>query len=426
LGDGGSGGDPQNNAQSNTVLLGKMLRIDVEGGQSTYSVPSDNPFVNTPGYAPEIWATGLRNPWRYSFDRETKDLWIGDVGQSRAEEVNFQPGGSRGGENYGWRRMEGMQCYPGNSTCDRAGLTLPVNEYPRSQAQSITGGYVYRGSRYPALRGYYVHADFVTGNMWALLRASGSVENTPVLSTGRLISTFGEDASGELYIASYGSGEIYSIRAGAPVISAAGVVNAASFAPGLSPGSLATVFGNGLTALPGIVESAVFPLPSSLGGISVQLNGVAAPIIAVADVNGQEQINFQVPYELAGASTASVVVSVNGESSAPVEVPIVNAQPEIFVITRSGGAATIWATGLGAVSNAPRTGHPAPVSPLATLSGQVSVTIGGVTAPVSFAGLAPNFAGLYQVNVSVPAGVSSGSPVALVVGAATSKPVTLP
>jgi hypothetical protein len=204
------------------------------------------------------------------------------------------------------------------------------------------------------------------------------------------------------------------------------VVNAASFAPGLSPGSLATVFGNGLTALPGIVESAVFPLPSSLGGISVQLNGVAAPIIAVADVNGQEQINFQVPYELAGASTASVVVSVNGESSAPVEVPIVNAQPEIFVITRSGGAATIWATGLGAVSNAPRTGQPAPVSPLATLSGQVSVTIGGVTAPASFAGLAPNFAGLYQVNVSVPAGVSSGSPVALVVGAATSKPVTLP
>jgi uncharacterized protein (TIGR03437 family) len=426
LGDGGSGGDPQNNAQRNNVLLGKMLRVDVEGGQERYSVPADNPFVNTPGYAPEIWATGLRNPWRYSFDRETKDLWTADVGQSRAEEVNFQPASSRGGENYGWRRMEGLDCYPANSSCDRTGLTLPVIEYPRSQAQSITGGFVYRGSRYPGLRAFYIHADFSTGNLWALLRTAGGVENHLLQDTQHLISTFAEDANGELYLASYGNGDIYSIQAGTPAVSAAGVVNAASFAPGISPGSLATVFGTGITALPGIIEPGVFPLLADVGGISVRLNGIAAPVLGVASVNGQEQINFQVPYELAGASTAAVVVTVNGLSSPPVNVPIVNAQPEIFVVTRTGNDATVWATGLGGVSNAPATGQPAPVSPLAFLAGQVSATVGGVTAPVSFAGLAPNFAGLYQVNISVPAGVITGAPVVLTIGGATSKAAALP
>jgi uncharacterized protein (TIGR03437 family) len=210
------------------------------------------------------------------------------------------------------------------------------------------------------------------------------------------------------------------------VVSADAVVNAASFAPGISPGSLATVFGRGITSSPGIVQPGTFPLPTNVGGVAVALNGIPAPILAVASVNGQEQINFQVPYELAGASMAMVVVTANGQSTSGVNVPIVNVQPEIFAVTRNASSATIWATGLGAVSNAPASGQAAPLAPLAEVTGQLSVTIGGAAASVSFAGLAPNFAGLYQINASVPAGVNAGAPVVISTGGAASKPVALP
>lgn len=425
-GDGGSAGDPQNNAQRTDTLLGKMLRIDVEGGQATYTAPPDNPFVNSAGARPEIWATGLRNPWRYSFDRETKDFWIADVGQDRAEEVNFQPASSRGGENYGWRRMEGLQCYPATSSCDRNGLTLPVLEYGRSLGQSVTGGFVYRGSRYPALLGFYLYADFGSGNLWGVQRQGAGWDNRLLLATGRSISTFGDDPAGELYLASYGSGEIFLIAAGPPEVSTTGVVNAASFEAGISPGSLGTVFGRGITSLPGIVQPGVFPIPTDVGGVSIRLNGILAPILGVADVGGQEQINFQVPYELAGNTTATVVVTANGQSSAPVSVPLVENRPEIFVVTRSGDTATLWATGLGPVTNAPATGRPSPSSPLAMVLADVSVTVGGLPATVSFAGLAPNFAGLYQVNVTLPAGVGSGAPVVVTTTGGPSKPALLP
>ncbi len=201
-------------------VLGKMLRIRVEPDQATYGVPSDNPFVNNNSYRPEIWATGLRNPWRYSFDRETKDLWIADVGQGRAEEVNFQPAASKGGENYGWPRTEGLECYPPGSTCDRTAATLPILEYGRALGQSVTGGFVYRGSRYPDLRGFYLYGDFGSGNLWAVQRQGSTWDNRLVLATGRQISTFGEDETGELYLADY-RGDIYLIAAGPPVASAA-------------------------------------------------------------------------------------------------------------------------------------------------------------------------------------------------------------
>ena len=426
LGDGGGGADPENNGQRNTTLLGKMLRIDVESGSATYSVPSTNPFVNSSGTRPEIWAMGLRNPWKYTFDRETGDLWIADVGQSRAEEVNVQPAASSGGENYGWRRMEGLQCYPSGSSCDRSGLTMPVVEYPRSEGVSVTGGYVYRGSRYRALRGFYLYSDFGSGNIWALQRSGDAWDNRRVLASGRNISTFGEDPGGELYVADHSGGGIYLISAGAPAITAEGVVNAASFRTGVTPGSLATVFGSGITSLPGIVAPTAFPLPTNLGGISVAVNGIATPILGVASINGQEQINFQVPFEVAGASTVSVVVTANGQSSSAVTVPVMPAQPEFFAITRSGNTATLWMTGLGAVSNAPATGAPAPANPLAQVSERILVTIDGITAPVTFAGLAPGFAGLYQVNVTVPEGVAAGAPVSVTMGAGTSKPMSLP
>jgi hypothetical protein len=425
LGDGGSAGDPQNNAQRTDALLGKLLRINVDSG-STYSIPPDNPFVNNGAYRPEIWATGLRNPWRYSFDRETRDLWIADVGQNRAEEVDFQPASSKGGENYGWRRLEGLECYPPGSSCDRNGVTLPILEYGRTLGQSVTGGFVYRGSRYTALRGFYLYGDFGTGNLWAVQRQGAAWDNRLILATGRSISTFGEDESGELYLADYSGGAIYLIAAGAPAISSAAVVNSASFGPGISPGSLATVFGSGITSFPGIVQAGTFPLPTALAGTSVTLNDIAAPVIAVAAVNGQEQINFQVPYELAGTATANLVVTANGQSSVPVQVPVTNAQPEIFAVTRIGRNVILWATGVGPVLNTPPTGRPAPISPLATLIGQPVVTIGGEMAQVGFSGLAPNFAGLYQINATLPTGVSTGAPVVLSVGGASSRPYTLP
>jgi glucose/arabinose dehydrogenase len=425
FGDGGSAGDPQNNGQRTDTLLGKLLRIDVESGQTGYSVPLTNPFVNNSGARPEIWAIGLRNPWRFSFDRETKDLWIGDVGQDRAEEIDFQPASSKGGENYGWRRMEGLGCYPPGSSCDQTGITLPILEYGRQFGQSVTGGFVYRGSSYAALRGFYLYGDFGSGNVWAVQPQRAGWDNRLVLASQRQISTFGQDESGELYLADY-RGDIYRITAGPPLVSANAVVNAASFAGGISAGSLATVFGAGVTSFPGIVQASGFPLPTELAGVSITLNGIRAPIVATALVNGQEQINFQVPYELANASRATMVVNANGQASAPVEVPIVSMQPEIFAVTRDRQNATIWATGLGAVSNQPGTGAAAPALPLATAIAQPGVTIGSATAPVMFAGLAPFFAGLYQINVTIPAGAASGSQVVIATGPAVSKPATLP
>ena len=145
MGDGGSGGDPQNNAQTLSTLLGKMLRIDVDGAPP-YSIPADNPFINDPVAREEIWALGLRNPWRFSFDRQTGDLFIADVGQSTLEEVDFQPSHSTGGANYGWRLMEGSDCYNPTTNCNNGMLTLPILEYDHSLGCSITGGYRYRGT----------------------------------------------------------------------------------------------------------------------------------------------------------------------------------------------------------------------------------------------------------------------------------------
>jgi glucose/arabinose dehydrogenase len=174
MGDGGSGGDPFNNAQNPLSLLGKVLRIDVESQSGAYSIPSSNPFAGNAAYRPEIWALGLRNPWRFSFDRGTGDLFIADVGQNLYEEVNAQSAASGGGENYGWNIMEGLHCYA-TTTCDRTGLTLPVAEYGHSLMGdcSITGGFVYRGGEFPVLQGVYLYGDYCSGRIWGLRRAGG-------------------------------------------------------------------------------------------------------------------------------------------------------------------------------------------------------------------------------------------------------------
>jgi glucose/arabinose dehydrogenase len=190
-GDGGSRGDPENRGQNRNELLGKMLRIDVDHG-SPYAVPPDNPFVGGGG-RPEVFVYGLRNPWRFSFDRQTGELWAADVGQNEWEEIDVV---KRGG-NYGWRIMEGAHCFIPKQGCSTEGLTLPVAEYPtRSPRCSITGGYVYRGSAIPGLQGSYIYGDYCSGEVMALL----GVQQRVLLSTSLKISSFGQDDAGELYI----------------------------------------------------------------------------------------------------------------------------------------------------------------------------------------------------------------------------------
>lgn len=205
-GDGGAAGDPKDNGQDRTTLLGAILRIDVDAGEP-YAIPTSNPFVAERDVRPEIWAYGLRNPWRFSFDRATGDVFIADVGQNAYEEVNYQAAQSAGGENYGWNSMEGLHCYLEN--CDQVGLTLPILEYDHSQGLSITGGYVYRGDAVPSLYGAYIYGDFVSGKIWrAFPDEAGQWQAELVLDSTLNISSFGEDEAGELYVVDF-SGGIY-------------------------------------------------------------------------------------------------------------------------------------------------------------------------------------------------------------------------
>lgn len=198
MGDGGSAGDPQGNGQNPAALLGKLLRIDVDHG-ALYGIPEDNPFVNNPALAQEVWAMGLRNPWRFSFDRATGDLYIGDVGQNAWEEVDFQPANSTGGENYGWNIREGTHRYSGNSVPD--GLVAPLFDYSHDQGCSVTGGYVYRGEALPDLQGVYFFGDYCFGTIWASYRdASGAWHTNVFMDSHVTISSFGQDESGELYV----------------------------------------------------------------------------------------------------------------------------------------------------------------------------------------------------------------------------------
>jgi len=211
MGDGGSSGDPQNRAQNPAELLGKILRIDSESNLTQYQIPPTNPFVGNSAYRPEIWAMGLRNPWRFSFDRDTGDLLIADVGQNQWEELNWQSALSNGGENYGWRIMEGTHCFNPASGCIQTGLTLPIAEYNHSLGCSITGGYRYRGLQFPNLYGVYLYGDYCSGRVWGLRTQGSSWETTQLTQTPYQITTFGENEQGELFVADYTSGTIYHI-----------------------------------------------------------------------------------------------------------------------------------------------------------------------------------------------------------------------
>lgn len=231
LGDGGSGGDPGDRSQTPTNLLGKMLRLDIDTDEDTpYAIPEDNPFVDNSSIADEIWSIGLRNPYRYSFDSSTGDLWIADVGQNAREEINFQAADSEGGENYGWRCYEGNRQFNLNGICPNQNtLTFPVHEYNHggTLCRSVTGGNVYRGTNHPDLIGHYIYADYCTGLISSITPdGNGGWTNTDLLDWNNdQIVGFGEDSSGELYLSAIGQGRIYRVKTA--------VVSSANEFPGL-------------------------------------------------------------------------------------------------------------------------------------------------------------------------------------------------
>ncbi|MBD3403311.1 hypothetical protein GF420_10485, partial [candidate division GN15 bacterium] len=216
MGDGGGSGDPQETAQDPDRLLGKMLRIDVRNG-APYTIPPDNPYVGATDTLPEIWAFGLRNPYRWSFDRETGDLWIADVGQFEWEEINFTPASSSGGENYGWDITEGFNCFEPPTDCDTAGLYRPIFEYGHDGGRcSITGGVVYRGCAIPDLDGWYIFGDYCTGEIWRLkVDDTGAVITpfpTEMFDIGNIdLAAIGEDIYGELYVPELNTGRVVKL-----------------------------------------------------------------------------------------------------------------------------------------------------------------------------------------------------------------------
>lgn len=236
LGDGGSGGDPQGNGQNTQTLLGKMLRIDPDGG-SPYAIPADNPFAGGEGGRPEIFAWGLRNPWRWSFDRQTGRLFAGDVGQQKVEEIDI----IERGKNYGWNVKEGTLCYAPSTGCDGTGLTDPIHEYRRTDGYSVTGGYVYRGARLPELSGAYIFADYGTGKIWALREDDQGAWAAELLVDASFnVSSFGEMNDGELLAIDYGGG-LWRLTAATPgggppeLLSQTGCFDASGPAAGLIP-----------------------------------------------------------------------------------------------------------------------------------------------------------------------------------------------
>lgn len=213
-GDGGSGGDPHDNGQRLDTLLGKILRIDVDvntDSHRAYAIPPANPFVDDSSARPEIWAYGLRNPWRFSFDQVAQDLWIGDVGQNVSEEINRAPAGASG-INYGWNELEGSECYEPPSGCNEKGTQLPLTQYSHEFGCSVTGGYVYRGSEYPAMQGGYFFSDFCSGTLWAIPADAASGRSpSPMLETDYSVSSFGQDEEGELYITDMAAGQVLQL-----------------------------------------------------------------------------------------------------------------------------------------------------------------------------------------------------------------------
>lgn len=298
-GDGGSGGDPDGNGQNLNSLLGKILRIDVDGG-SPYGVPATNPFVGRTGTKGEVWAYGLRNPWRFSFDRATGDLYLGDVGQGSIEEIDVQPAGSAGGQNYGWNRMEGSACYNASS-CDKTGLTLPIAEYSHSAGNcSVTGGYVYRGAAVPDLAGTYIYGDYCSGRIWTLgPDGAGAWASTLLTDTSFFISSFGEDQAGELYLTDITGGRVYRFAATGAAATATPTASRTPLPPATPTPSPTTL---ALTVTPAVIPATATPTPPPPTSTPTPTNTVVPTATATDTPAGRPDlviITFQ-----AGATTA--------------------------------------------------------------------------------------------------------------------------
>jgi uncharacterized protein (TIGR03437 family) len=452
-GDGGGDGDPLGNAQNPRSLLGKILRTDTEGPAQPYGIPAGNPFVNSIGVRPEIWAYGLRDPRRFSFDRASGDLYITDVGE-RYDEVDLQTAASGGGQNYGWNRTDGLHCY--RPICTQSGLTPPVAEYARTgDGCRLVGGYVYRQTL-PALQGSYIYGESCSGRIFELKRDGSAWTSSLLLDSDLTISAFGQDDAGSIYVADYTTGAVYLLFEGAPRIPKGGVVDSASFAPVLASGGLASVFGLGVAPVQGIIRAETLPLPTELAGVRVLVDGRPAPILAVAS-QPQEQVNFQVPWETS-PGRAQIQVEVAGLPGLPIEVDIQPAAPAMFTAfsgglsvaaalranyqslvvcqrgpfgilicpqARPGEVILLYVTGLGAVTYPPETGAGAPDTPLSHTVVPTDVWIGGEKARVQFSGLAPGYVGLYQINVEVPPLAPGVQGIGLQVGAYWSKPTNL-
>lgn len=412
IGDGSHGGDPGNLAQGLGTLLGKILRIDVETGDPpTYTVPPTNPFVGTPGARPEIWARGLRNPWRMSFDRGTGDLFIGDVGEDEREEVNHQPAGSGGGQNYGWRIMEGTSCFNPNP-CDSTGLTMPVAEYDHSQGCSVTGGVVYRGTRFPELGGIYLYGDYCTGQLWGLRPGSGGWQTALLTDTTANIVGFGESEDGEVFLADHLGGAVYQISTVQPGASDLAVTKTDSPDPVAVNGTLTytiSVTNAGPSAATGtdVTDSLPDGVPL-ISASSTQGACLEEPVTVTCNLGTIPPDGTVTVTLLAGTPTAGTItntVQVTGNEPDP--APANNSAAESTVVGQQGSDGSI--TGIVTTTGG---------APLATASvsakGPVTVKAKtGADGKYALVGLAP---GSYKVKASKRGCVRQQKSVTLVAG----------
>jgi glucose/arabinose dehydrogenase len=317
-GDGGGAGDTSNNAQNINVLLGKLLRIDINkddfptDSTKNYGIPSDNPYAGATAGSDEIWALGLRNPWRFSFDRLTNDMFIGDVGQGAHEEVDFVAAGTGRGNNYGWRCYEGLADYNIAGCAAKSTYVFPVTEYTHTLGRcSITGGFIYRGAELPSLQGTYIYADYCSGHFYGL-KQNGDVwdQNLALQITGRNISTFGEDNLGRLYAADITNGTIYKVQADstAPSDNTAPTVSLTAPAAGsIVSGTSVAISANASD------NTGVAGVQFKLDGTSVGAEDIAAPYSAswntITTINGTHSLTA-VARDAAGNTTTSAVVAV--------------------------------------------------------------------------------------------------------------------
>lgn len=413
--------DPLQSAQSLDTLLGKILRIDPEHGEKTYSIPPSNPFVGQ-GRG-EIWARGLRNPWRFSFDRLTGDLYIGDVGHDLFEEINMEPGGGPGGNNYGWSMFEASHCVDGVDCSTAQDIAQPVFEYDHVEGCSVTGGIAYRGAKYPQLHGTYIFGDFCKGMIWAMKLGPSGWQTVKLGPSGALITSFGEDEDGEIYLVDY-RGSLLRLAVDTGAITPTMVSNAASFEPGLSPGSLVTLETTSLASVTAVETYGDFPMPFTLAGISVWVDGAAVPLFSVVPKENAGQVTFLAPYYMS-AESAQIQVRSGYDSSTMYTATVMQRQPGIFSADgkyvsainehganstggRRGSVAAVFGTGFGEANNPPLFGMPAQARPYSAIRSSVSVTIGGRPAEVLQCGLTPGFAGTVELIFVIPSDVPEG------------------